>query len=387
MKKVFLLTATIIIVCLTFVIFQAWEKTFFSSDEFQPCLNNGKKWKIGYLQGGKAQRFELTLRNFIDNMAKLGWLEPVDWSGLPKSATAENAWNYLAENMQSKYLRISKRHFWNYDWSLVKRRENRKDILKQLGRKEIDLMLAMGTWAGQDLANRMHKVPVMFLESSFPIARKLYKNARIPEHLYLPRYPEFLLRQVRLFRNLTKFKTLGVVYVASSEGRHRAGLELLKHLSRQEKFKLVVARILPRKKLDSEKLLKEYIEAHEKIASKVDAMWVTTGFVNKPGTAAKVLAPLLKYKVPTWSPHGRQGVKHGVIFGVVSCPDNWAKYHAYAAARILNGAKPVNQGIDMPVDNQLVINCAAASNINFKIPKNLLAVAKESYLGITGRNK
>ena len=387
MKKVFLLIAIIIIVCLTFIIFRAWEKTLFSNDEFQPCLNDGKKWELGYLQGGKSQRFELSLRHFIDNMAKLGWLEAVDWNGLSKNATAEETWNYLADNMQSEYLQINKRHFWSHDWNLVKRRENRKEVLTHLTREEIDLMLAMGTWAGQDLANRLHKVPTMYLESSFPIARKFYKNTKTPEHLYLPRYPEFLLRQIRLFRKLTKFKTLGVVYVASSEGRHRASLELLKHLSRQEKFKLVIARILPRKKLNSEKLLKEYIEAHEKIAPKVDAMWVTTGFVNRSDTAAKVLAPLLKYKIPTWSPHGRQGVKNGVLFGVISCPDNWAKYHANAAAKILNGVKPVNQGIDMPVDNQLVINCAAASKINFKIPKNLLAVAKESYLGISGGNK
>jgi ABC-type uncharacterized transport system substrate-binding protein len=320
-------------------------------------------------------------------MTKLGWLDPVNWNKLPKNVTAEDTWNYLADNMQSKYLQIDKENFWCHNWSLAKRRKNRKEVLATLNRKKIDLMLTMGIWAGQDLANRLHNTPTMYLESSFPIAKKLYKNAEVPEHLYLPRYPEFLLRQVRLFQKLTKFKTLGVVYVASSEGRHRASLSLLKHLSQQGKFKLISVRILPRKELKSERLLEEYIEAHEKIAPKVDAMWVTTGFVNNPDTAAKVLAPFFKYKVPTWSPHSRQGVRHGILFGVIVTPRKWAEHHAHAAAKILNGAKPVNQAVDMPVDNQLVINCAAASKIDFKIPKNLLAVAKESYLGITGRNK
>ena len=387
MKKVFLLVTLIIIVCLTFIISWTWEGESLSRGEFQPCLNNGRKWKIGYLQSGTLKRYDLSLRHFIDQMAGLGWLEPVDWSKLPKNAKATDSWNYLADNMESEYLQIDKENCWSHDWSLTKRRENKKKVLATLNRKEINLMLTMGTWAGQDLANRLHSTPTMYLESYFPIAKKLYKNTQIPEHLYLPRYPEFLLRQVRLFRKITKFKTLGVVYVASSEGRHRAGLEVLKHLSQQEKFKLITVRILPRKEFKSGKLLEEYIEAHEKLASKIDAMWVTTGFVNSPDTAAKVLAPFFKYKVPTWYPHGQQGVVHGVLFGVISCPKKWAKYHARAAAKILNGSKPVEQVVDMPVDNQLVINCAAASEIDFKIPKNLLAVAKESYLGITGRNK
>ena len=387
MKKVFLLAALTIIMCLTFIVFWTWEGDILSGDELRPCLNNGKKWKIGYLQSGKMKRYDLSLRHFIDQLAELGWLEPVDWSKLPKNATAADSWNYLATNMQSEYLQIKKENFWCNDWSLAKRRRNKKEVLKTLNCKGINLMLTMGTWAGQDLANRLHNTPTMYLESSFPIARKLYKNTKIPEHLYLPRYPEFLLRQVRLFQKLTKFKTLGVVYLASSEGRHRASLEILKHLSQQGKFKLVTVRILPRKEFKSGKLLEEYIEAHEKLAPKVDAMWVTTGFVNSPDTAAKVLAPFFKYRIPTWSPHGNQGVINGVMFGVISCPKKWAEHHARAAAKILNGGRPVDQVVDMPVDNQLVINCAAASKIDFKIPKNLLAVAKESYLGITGRNK
>ena len=172
----------------------------------------------------------------------------------------------------------------------------------------------MGVWSGQDLANNLHSTPTLYLGSSFPVERFFEKNGKIPEHIYLLRNPDFLKRQIRLFKKIIKFKTLGVVYIDNPEGRFLASIKLLKQFSKKENFKLIAIRILPHKKLTSDENLNNYIKAYEKIAPQIDAMWIGSSLVNRPEAAKQVLAPLFKYKIPTWYPHGEHGVANGVVF-------------------------------------------------------------------------
>ena len=390
MKKTFLFVTiiTLTALCACFFIFSFYYKGTNNSEAFPPRLNNGKRWKIGCFQSGESKNYNSSLKKFINHLAAKGWLSHVDWTNLSNESNTKDTWDFLAENMQSKYLQINKKYFWSSDWSLPKRKTIRKQVLKTLQNKEVDLMLAMGTWPGQDLANKQHSTPTLYLESSFPIKKLFKKGEKIPAHLYISQNPNFLLRQIRLFKKITKFKKLGVVYVASSEGRFRASLKLLKKFSKEENFKLIVIRILPHKKLNSKERLNAHVKAHEKIASQIDAMWLTSNFMDDPQTAGKVLAPFFKYKIPTWYPHGKQGVANGAVFGVVHNPDVKVKYYAGITAAIFNGAPPANHIKDLPVDNHLVINCAAAKKTDFKIPKTLLGVAKRSYLNInTGENQ
>lgn len=388
MKKIFLFITitTLITLCACFCVFSVYKETN-NSEAFPPCLNNGKKWNIGCSQSGKSEKYNSSLKIFINHLAKMGWLSPINWTKLSNGSSTKDTWNFLAENMQSKYLQIDKKYFWCSEWSLHRRKAIRKQVLTTLQNKEVDLMLAMGTWPGQDLANKLHSTPTLYLESSFPIKKLFKKEGKIPDHLYLSRDPGFLLRQIRLFKKITKFKKLGVAYVASSEGRFRASLKLLKQFSKEENFELVVIRILPYKKLNSDARLIEHIKAHEKIASQIDAMWLTSNFVYNPKTASQILAPLFKYKIPTWYPHGKRGVANGAVFGVIHNPNIRAQYYAMITAEIFNGARPSSQIKKLPADNHLVINCAAAKKIDFKISKTLLAVVKRSYLNInTGEN-
>ena len=389
MKKIFLfMTITILTTLCAFFIFLFYNKGTDSSEAFPPCLHNEKKWKIGCFQSGKSEKHNSSLKNFINHLAVMGWLSPIDWAKLPKGATTKDTWNFLAENMQSKYLEINKKYFWCSDWNLAKRKVIRKQVLKTLQNKEVDLMLTMGTWPGQDLANNLHSTPTLYLESYFPIKKLFKKDGKIPAHLYFSQNPDFLLRQIRLFKKITKFKRLGVAYVASSEGRFRASLKLLKKLSKEEKFKLIVVRILPHKKLNSKTRLNEHIKANEKIAPQIDAMWLTSNFADDPKTASKILAPFFKYKIPTWYPHGRQGVANGAVFGVIHNPNTRTRYYAEIAAKIFNGVKFSGQIKDLPIDNHLIINCAAAKKIDLKISNTLLGVVKKSYLNInTGENQ
>ena len=382
MKKFFLFAAISTIICFFYILFSVYYREPDNSRYFPPCLNNGEKWIIGYFQSCKSEKYNSSLKYLIDNLAKRGWLEAIDWTKLPKDAKTKDTWRFLAENMNSKYLSIKTKYFWSSNWNSSRRKHLRKEILTILNNKEVDLMLTMGTWSGQDLANNQHSTPTLCLESSFPLKKMFDKNDKIPDHLYIPQYPNFLLRQVRLFKKITKFKTLGVAHSSSSEGRFRASLKILKQFNEKENFKLVVVRIIPHEELRSKKNLDKHIKAHEKIAPQIDAMWLTSEFVDNPETARQVLAPLFKYRIPTWYPHGELGIANGAVFGIIQDPQKKALSYAETIAKILNGVKPASQIKDLPIHNHLMINYSAAKKNNLKIPNTLLGAAKKSYLHI-----
>ncbi|MDD5698368.1 MAG: ABC transporter substrate binding protein [Victivallaceae bacterium] len=351
-------------------------------------MNNGRKWKLGYLQGGDLKSYDSSFRNLITRLAELGWLEPVDWSELPPRSNVREAWNFLARNMHSKYLRIETEHFWSADWNRDRRKIIRKQVLPALRKKKVDLMLAMGIWAGHDLANNLHSTPTVYFGPSFSVEKSFQHDPAVYGHIYLPRHSDFILRQVRLFKRITDFKTLGVVYVGTEEGRFLANLELLKRISRTENFSLVTIKISPYTSFISGQNLQDYIDAHKKISSLADAMWITSWFMNNPVTARRLLAPLVARKIPTWYPHGEHGIVNGAVFGLIHNPRIQARRYADVIVQIFHGVKPTSLIADLPVDNQLVMNYAAASKIGFNVPGNLLAAAHKAYLTInTGEDK
>lgn len=382
MKTFFLFVALSITFCACGLVFFVYYRGTDSSRDFPPCLNNGKKWTLGYMQGGRFKGYDSSFKNFINQLAKLGWLEAVDWQRLPANVDARSLWHFLAQNMRSKYLQIKTKYFWSADWNRDKRKTLSRQILAKLKNNKIDLMLAMGLWGGQDLVNNSHSTPTLYMGSPFPVEKYFKKREEIPEHIYLHRNPDFLIRQIRLFKKITKFKTLGVVYVASSEGRFLASLKLLQQFSKEGNFKLIAVRVLPCRKKKSEENLNKHIKAYKKLAPLVDAVWVTSCFVNRPEAARQILAPLFRYQIPSWYPHGEHGVANGVIFGVIHNPEKRAQHYAETTAKIFNGVKPASQVKDLPINNYLVINYAAAKKINFEVSKSLRDVAKKTYYNI-----
>ena len=122
-----------------------------------PTLNNGKKWRIGYYEGGPFSDYTDTMGTFIEGVMALGWIkgetppEPVD--ELPKPY-----WNWLTQ-CNSPFLSFNAQDSYSAGWDHQNRLEIRKALLEKLKTGALDLVIAMGTWAGLDLANNEHARP------------------------------------------------------------------------------------------------------------------------------------------------------------------------------------------------------------------------------------
>src|SRR5690606_28862463 len=112
---------------------------------------NRQGWRIVYIDSRGYSEYPLTLSAAIDGLEHLGWLQLP--APVPVELGGEALWQWLGQNAQSDYLRFVTDAYWrpgNFDSE--QRGPVRNNVLERIStQNDLDLMIAMGTWAGQDM--------------------------------------------------------------------------------------------------------------------------------------------------------------------------------------------------------------------------------------------
>jgi ABC-type uncharacterized transport system substrate-binding protein len=346
-----------------------------------PLTNNGRKWQIGYYEGGPYSDYQSHLKAAIKGLMMLGWMEEAKFPKLPDTEDTKVLWNWLSTNSKSKYIEFADNAYWSSNWDKKMRSENRKACIKQLSKGDIDFMFALGTWAGQDLANDEHSVPTFCLSISDPIKAKVIQSAEDSgyDHIIARCDPTRYMRQIRLFHDIIRFKKLGVVYEDTPDGRTYAGLEDLREIGNERGFEVVECIALDLT-ANLQKAVEEYAECCKILAPKIEAFYFTDHIGAHTDYLSKPLAPLFKYKIPTWTRRGSEQVKHGVLMSIAKKNfEYYSPYYGETIGKILNGARPrdLNQVLREPL--KLSINLETAKIIDYNVPNNVLKVADIVY--------
>lgn len=53
-----------------------------------PTTNDGRKWRIGYYEGGQYPDYEVILKATVRGLIALGWMEPLDIPDEPSATPA-----------------------------------------------------------------------------------------------------------------------------------------------------------------------------------------------------------------------------------------------------------------------------------------------------------
>ena len=69
------------------------------AQEVVPTTNQGKKWRVGYLEGGTYINYSKTLVATIENLMKLGWIESAEVPK-PENYQTEIIWDWLVHQSQ-----------------------------------------------------------------------------------------------------------------------------------------------------------------------------------------------------------------------------------------------------------------------------------------------
>lgn len=333
--------------------------------------------RVIYLEGGDYDNYTETLYGLFAGLARLGVIPRT-----PDRADAPAMWRQAAA-MPSGVIRFQEDGFHSAGWDPEMRRLHKEAILRRIREKgDVDLILALGTWAGVDMATDDHQTPVMVLSTSDAYAAGIIKTptASGRAHVYAVIAPDWLPRQIFFYHRLFHFKRLGVTYDDSADGRNAVGLHMLHRLSGLLDFILVECADkldIPDQKESCRRLL----ACHETLAASVDGMYITAGNALLPENIPGLTAPFTRRGIPTFAQSAPGGVARGILLDISqSIPESEGRFAASALVQIMNGVQPDQAAHLFEGDITISLNLSTARAIGWKPPFSLLQALDAVYL-------
>lgn len=340
------------------------------------------RWRIGYVESGDYVEYPLTMGEIADGLETLGWLQlPVP---RPQNLTGQELWQWLALNAKSEWLEFVADAYWrpgNFD--AEQRAPMRQSIVDRVhGRKDLDLLIAMGTWAGQDLRQIGPPLPTVVGSVSDPIASGISDSPQDSgrDNLHVRVEPERYQRQLRLFHEIVQFDTLGIVYEDSAAGRSYAAVGAAEQVARELGFRLEHCHA-PSASIAIETAIGNAVDCYADLATRhVDAVYVTTHRGVTPDSVKRIADILIQAKVPSFAMTGSREVGDGLLMSIAQADlSHVGLFHAETIARIFNGAQPRQLSqlwVDPP---KIALNLSTARRIGFDPPVDILLAADEVY--------
>lgn len=342
---------------------------------------DGKRWRVAYLEGGAYRDYETVLRATVNGLVELGWMEPIE---LPEKdyENHDELWAFIAANARSEFIEFLADGFYTSNFEGERRAETRKRLMERVkNQKDIDLLIAMGTWAGQDMATDDHSVPTIVASTSDPIASGIIDSVEDSgrDHVTARVNPDRYANHVRLFHQIVGFQKLGIVYENSPEGRTFGAVADVEKVARELGFE-VVRCFAPFNDVTVAEAEKAVAECYAALAEKVDAVYITVHRGVTLQNLDEILAPLNRNKVYTYSMAGSTEVRHGVLMSIAMAGYRASGlYYAQLMAKIFNGAKPRDLDQKLVDPPKIALNLKTANIIGYDPSFDVLAAADEIY--------
>ncbi|MCP4350204.1 MAG: ABC transporter substrate-binding protein [Desulfobacterales bacterium] len=347
-----------------------------------PLTKNGKKWRIGYYEGGDYIDYHDLFIATIKGLMELGWIEKAD---IPyqKEEQTKSIWKWLATQSKSKYLQFVEDAHYNSNWDKNIRKKTKDIIINRLNnKKDIDLMIAMGTWAGQDLANDRHKTPTMAISCSDALGAGIIKSIEDSGYDHISAWvdPFRFKRQVKIFHDIIRFKKLGITYENTKIGRSYGGIGQVEEIAKEHGFELVTC--YSKSNVSDAKIAEESVIKcfNDLAAKKVDAIYATMQLGISTDNIPKLVNIANSNKIPTFTQSGSEQVRYGFLMSLSQAEFRYlGKYHAETFTKVFNGAKPrqLEQIFEEPT--KIAINLESAKIIGYDPSMDVLGIVDEPY--------
>lgn len=343
---------------------------------------HAERWRIGYVESGDYEEYPLTLAEIIEGLEVLGWIQLP--ASPPVGLNGAELWKWVAQNVRSDWVEFVEDAYWspgNFDSE--QRAPMRAAISARLKEKaDIDLIIAMGTWAGQDLRELGPPIPTVVGSVSDAIASGISdsKDDSGRDNLHTRIEPERYERQLRLFHEIVGFDTLGIVYEDSEAGRSYAAVGAAEQVAGELGFRLVHC-LAPSANIAHEVAVNNAVRCYAELAEHhVDAVYVSTHRGVTAQSLPQIAEVLLKGRVPSFSMAGSSEVRAGLLLSIAQADrSHVGLFHAETIARIFNGARPRDLSqlwVDPP---KIALNLSTARRIGFDPPVDILLAADEVY--------
>lgn len=347
----------------------------------KPSTNNGKKWRVGYFEGGEYINYQLNFLGIVRALMDMGWMENAK---IPEQSGEQTAqlWQWLADNTKSRYIEFVKDAHYTGNWDTPLIEKMVPEIISRLNnKKDIDLIIAAGTKAGLKLTTNDHKVPTLVISTTDPLAAGIIKSVDDSgfDHVHARVDPYRHKRQIQLFHDIIEFNKLGIAYQDTAQGRSYAALDSVKEVAGAREFEIV-----PCFTTDENADIKKDEESVKKcfaaLGKSADAIYVTTQNGVNADSIPDLVEIANKYRIPTFTQSHSEQVKYGFLMSISRANFQYVgRFYAKTMAKIFNGAKPRNIGQLFEDPPKIAINLKTAELIGYDPPVDVLSAADDIF--------
>ena len=339
-----------------------------------------KNLNVIYVEGGPYVNYQQTLahtaRGLEKNKLILNGRVPIP----AKTESAQEMWQWLSEHAGGR-IRFLKDGFYSAGWNADMRKKIREDILTRIReRKDVDMIIAMGTWSGLDMAELDIGIPVFSMSVTDAVAAGIVSSVTDSgkDNVHACLEPGRFRRQLMLFHAIFQFKTLGVPYEDTPDGRSTAAMDEIEQTAAELGFKLVTS-TAPLDLPDPEQTFANLSGCISELAGKADALYLTYASIPKR-KIPDLIAPAIRADIPTFSQEGPQNVEYGVLMSLAQTDfSDIGKFEADAMAAVAGGKKPREVGMVFEPELGLAVNLKTAMQIGWNPPLEILAAVDVIY--------
>lgn len=352
---------------------------------YAPVDHAGKPWRIAYIETRPFANYTATLVNMINALHQMGWIKSIDDLPYKKGQVDSKViWDWLAKQENGPYLKFVADDFFTFD--NVKKEKldgHANSIYERLDRsKEVDLILIMGTEAAERMTAYPLSIPMMSMSTSNAMQAGIVQGAEFSgkDKVWAHMDPYRYKRQIDIFYDIFKFKTLGVVYDDDTAGRSYAAIYDVLEVATERQFKVVIENVSQPQKYspqNKKKFATDLESAFARLAPKVDAVYLGLFIGNDPADLAKELSPLTQRKIPVFAQQSND-VAGGALMSLAR--QNFAgvgRFNARAMVRILKGESPAKVRQIYENSPNIIINLDVAREIAYRPRFDLLLGADQ----------
>lgn len=347
-----------------------------------PCRHNEHKWKVGYVLMEESNNYVKTLNNLVEGLENSGWIKsrnerkqpfPIDKS---TEKQTKALWKWLNNEEASDYIEFVKSYYPSDEQK--KDLKSFSEFIKQdVKDRGIDLIIVMGDTAGEKLTQVNCETKMMVLSTNDAVQSNIVKgvNKSGKDTVWAYTYPNRIENRISVFHELFKFKTLGIVYEDSEEGRIRGNVEAIRKAARAQGIQLIEKHLEDKKEGFFERALAAYTD----LADEADAVYLTRYEYRENGMIEKLMQPFYEKHVLIFSALA-VNVQWGMFMSVADTEDEGAgEFYADVLARALTekSLKDIPQVYNIPP--KIILNLEAAEKLGCTINFDILLAADEVY--------
>ncbi len=343
--------------------------------------NAEAKLRLAYVEGGTFPNYTKTLHATVNALYELGIIEKTknnasfeDIEGL----SAKELWTWLSKNIESQHLEFVDNAFYSADWDGRSLKQNIYSLAFRTEEiKDIDLVFAMGTVAGVEIGKIIETAYILNASADDPVASGISKSAddsgKANLHAIIEEDRSF--HELRLFHEIYPFKSLGICYENTAKDKAEIGYTQIQKASESLNFTLIEG-ILPAIKAgeNPEKQTDRRVACHKRLASQVEAMYLTNGNGNSSKRYTELLNPFVRNKVPTFAQTGPQSVAQGALLSPARNDiADMGYFEALVIQEILQGKSPQDIAQRFSTREDVALNLRMALEIGWELSFELLS--------------